>query len=318
MNFVRLGNSGLKITELTFGTALTIGTEHKDNEFAKSMIDKAWSMGIRSFDVSNNYGDGQAEILLGAALRPYPRQEYVLATKGSWPIGEGVFYKGLSRKHILWAFDESIKRLQADYVDIYYAHRYDPEVCMEEIVRTFNWLINQGRVRYWATSEWPVQALEECYRVCQQLCLEPPIAEQSFYSYAVQKAKVNGVMEFCSQHSMGMLAFGPLAQGTLTGKYRDSIPENSRIYKSAQIGYDKTINIYQQNKSIINSFLDLCEDYTVEPVAAALQWCIKNEIYPVVGASTPEQLEINALALEAIIPEQFFIKMAQIYKMARD
>ena len=142
MNFVRLGNSGLKITELVFGSALTIGTEIMDEKASEELIDKAWELGIRTFDVSNNYGYGGAEKLVGKCLSKYSREEYVLITKGSWPIGESPYHRGLSRKHILWAFEESLKKLNKDYVDIYFAHRYDPEVPMEEIVRTFNWLIN--------------------------------------------------------------------------------------------------------------------------------------------------------------------------------
>lgn len=141
MNYVRVGNSGLKITELTFGSALTIGTESGSESYAQKMIDTAWEAGIRSFDTANNYGMGQAEYLLGISLRKYPRQAYILATKGSWPLGDGTYERGLSRKHILWAFDESIKRLGVDYVDIYYAHRPDPDTPMEEIARTFNSLI---------------------------------------------------------------------------------------------------------------------------------------------------------------------------------
>ena len=155
MNYTRMGNSGLKITELTFGTALTIGTESKECIYAEELVDTAWTLGIRSFDTSNNYGMGAAENLLGKALRKYPRHEYVLSTKGSWPMGDTPYDKGLSRKHILWSIGESLRRLGVEFVDVYYAHRYDPEVPMEEIVRTFNYLIQSGRIRYWATSEWP-------------------------------------------------------------------------------------------------------------------------------------------------------------------
>ena len=161
MEYVRMGTSGLKLTKVTFGSALTIGTESMDQTFADEMIDQAWKLGIRSFDVSNNYGMGNAEKLVGKSLQRYPHEEYVVSTKGSWPIGDTPYHKGLSRKHVLWAFDESIKKMGLDYVDIYYAHRYDPEVPMEEIVRTFNTLIESGHVRYWATSEWPAEALKE-------------------------------------------------------------------------------------------------------------------------------------------------------------
>lgn len=312
MNYVRIGISGLKTTELIFGSALTIGTEIMNEKDSEALIDKAWELGIRTFDVSNNYGYGGAEKLVGKALAKYPREEYVLITKGSWPIGETPYHQGLSRKHILWAFEESLKKLNKDYVDIYFAHRYDPEVPMEEIVRTFNWLINTGKVRYWATSEWPLASLQECWEVCEKLNLEKPITEQFIYSFAVQKSVTNGVKAFCDNHGMGTMGFSPLCQGYLTGKYRNGIPDNSRIAKSEQINYDKTKNFYAQNKERIDSFLSICDEMKVDYVAAALQWCIRQKIYPVFGSSKVSQLDSNVKAIELELPEELWTKLSAI------
>ncbi len=290
MNYVRMGTSGLKLTEVTFGSALTIGTESLDQLFADELISRAWDLGIRSFDVSNNYGYGEAERLVSESLKRYNRQEYVLSTKGSWPVGDTPYHRGLSRKHILWAFDESIKRMGVDYVDVYYAHRYDSETPMDEIVRTFNSLIDSGRVRYWATSEWPVEALEECHNICEKLNLEKPIIEQCIYSFAVRKTETNGVKDFCNANGVGMLGFSPLCQGLLTGKYRSGIPEDSRVAKKDRLGYDKTMNFYNQNKERIDKYLEVCDKYAYRPVDVAIQWGIRKGIYPVLGASKPEQL----------------------------
>jgi aryl-alcohol dehydrogenase-like predicted oxidoreductase len=312
MNFVRLGNSGLKITELTFGSALTIGTEGHDVEYAENLVDKAWKLGIRSFDTSNNYGYGEAEILFGKALKKYPRHQYVLATKGSWPIGDSVYEKGLSRKHILWSIEESFKRLDVEYVDLYYAHRYDPEVPVIEVVRTFNYLISIGKIRYWGTSEWPLDALEECLRICDEFKLERPITEQFIYSYALQKSVNNGVDTFCKNNSLGTLGFSPLCQGFLTGKYRHGVPSDSRIAKSKQLNYDKTINFYNQNKERIDHFNSVCENYQIDYTAVALQWCIRQNIYPVFGASKVEQLEHNVESLNVEIPDAVWSDLISI------
>ncbi len=309
MNYVRMGNSGLKITEITFGSALTIGTECMDISFAKNLIQTAWDLGIRSFDVSNNYGMGNAERIVGKVLKDYPREEYVVSTKGSWPIGDTPYHRGLSRKHILWAFDESMKRMELDYVDIYYAHRYDPETPMEEIVRTFNYLINSGRVRYWATSEWPREALEECHAVCERLGLEKPVLEQCIYSFAVRKTETNGVKEFCNDNKIGMLGFSPLCQGLLTGKYRNGIPEGSRVAKSKELNYDKTMNFYHQNKERIDGYLKLCDEYNMCPTDVAIQWGIRKKIYPVLGASKPEQLIQTVNGLNTVVPEALWEKL---------
>ena len=306
MKYVRMGESGLKLTQVTFGSALTIGTENSDIEYAKSLIDEAWQLGIRSFDVSNNYGMGNAERIVGAVLREYPREEFVVSTKGSWPIGDTPYHRGLSRKHILWAFKESMKKMGLDYVDVYYAHRYDSEVSMEEVVRTFNTLIQSGKIRYWATSEWPVEALKECHYVCDKLGLEKPIIEQCIYSFAVRKTETNGVKQFCNENGIGMLGFSPLCQGVLTGKYRNGIPADSRIAKSKQINYDKTINFYNQNKERIDGFFKVCDKYDIRPVDAALQWTIRNDIYPVLGASRPGQLSDTLSGIEKEISKDFW------------
>ncbi len=316
MEYIRVGTSGLKITTITFGTALTIGTQSSEREYAEAMIDTAWKLGIRSFDTSNNYGDGKAERLLGMCLKKYPRHEYVIATKGSWQIGNTVYDKGLSRKHIIWALENSLDRLDMEYVDLYYAHRYDSEVPMDEIVRTFNWLIDTGKIRYWATSEWPLDALEECVAYCQTYGYEKPICEQFLYSYAVDKAEKNGVKEFCESHGMGTLGFSPLCQGFLTGKYRDGIPSDSRIAKSSKINYDKTIHFYEQNKQRIDYFLAVCEDYHVEPASAALQWCLRKQVYPVLGASTPEQLKANIRCMDQRVPEEIWTLLEREWRTA--
>lgn len=312
MKYIRLGNSGLKITELIFGSALTIGTEIMDSFESESLIDKAWELGIRTFDVSNNYGDGEAERLVGSALKKYPREEYVLITKGSWPIGDSPYHRGLSRKHILWTIEESMKRLECDFVDIYFAHRYDPEVPMEEIVRTFNYLINTGKIRYWGTSEWPLTALQECKTVCEKFNLEGPITEQFIYSFAVQKSVKSGVKEFCDHNGIGTMGFSPLCQGYLTGKYRYEIPKDSRIAKSDLINYNKTQNFYIQNKERIDAFISICDEMNVDYVSAALQWCIRQKIYPVFGSSKISQLEANVKAIDTILPEELWKKLESI------
>ena len=139
--------------------------------------------------------------------------------------------------------------------------------------------------------------------------MEKPIAEQFIYSYAVRKAEKNGVVDFCRQNGVGMLGFSPLCQGFLTGKYRQGIPEGSRIAKAQAINYDKTVNFYHQNKEAIDRFIVTCDCYHVGCVAAALQWCCKKSIYPVFGASKKEQLICNVQALSDKIPEEFWAEL---------
>ena len=309
MQFKRIGVSGLFISEITFGTALTIGTESKEKEVVQNLVDKAWNLGIRSFDTSNNYGFGQAEVMLGEALISYPRELYVLATKGSWPIGEDVYQRGLGRKHIIWALNQSLLRLNVDYIDVYYAHRYDHNTPIEEVVRTFGQMISSGKILYWATSEWPLDALIECHKVCDRLNVERPILDQFIYSYAINKADTNGIRSFCAENGVGMLGFSPLCQGYLTGKYHDSIPLNSRIAKSEKIGYGKTVNFYNQFSARIDFFNELCKSYDVRGSHAALQWVLKRGVLPVLGASSPAQLDENIAGLQTQIPQEFWMAL---------
>lgn len=312
MRVVRVGLSGLKITQVTVGTALTIGTESQATEYADALVGTAWDLGVRSFDTSNNYGNGMAEALLGKSLSRFPREDYVLATKGSWPIGPGTYHSGLSRKHILWALEESLSRLGVNYVDIYYAHRWDPDVPMGEVVRTFQSLIQSGRVRYWATSEWPLSALEECHRECDRLGAERPILEQFIYSYAINKADTNGVKAYCEASGVGLLGFSPLAQGLLTGKYAAGVPAGSRIAKSTLLGYDKTEKIYEQTKARVDRFVDLCNEWAVPHCRAALQWSMRRGVLPVLGASSPEQLRESLDGIEQPIAEEFWLALQEL------
>jgi aryl-alcohol dehydrogenase-like predicted oxidoreductase len=306
MEFSRVGKSGISLTSLTFGTALTIGTEFTRIRLARELVETAWSLGIRSFDTSNNYGQGGAESLLGRLLTKYPRSEFVISTKGGWPTGDGPYQQGLGRKNLYSALNASLKKLESQYIDIYYAHRYDPSVPMEEIVRTFNYMIGEGRILHWATSEWPLSALIECHNVCDQLGLERPIIEQFSYSFAVNKQDHNGVREFCHEAGVGMLGYSPLAQGILTGKYRLSVPPRSRMAKASQINYDKTEKILRQRKGAIDFFLSTCEYFGVEGTAVALQWVLRRGVLPVVGASTPEQLVSNVNALGVQVPQELW------------
>lgn len=295
----------MKQTEITFGTALTIGGENAEQKYADSMVDTAWELGIRSFDTANSYGNGHAEKLMGIALKKYPREEFILSTKVYWPVGneEIPYNKGLSRKHVLWQIDESLKRLQMDYVDLYYAHRYDPEVSMEEIVRTFNDLIRWGKIRYWGTSQWPLEKLEECHQVCVRLGLEKPIVEQCAYSFAERKIEQNGIREFCENNAVGILAFYPLSQGWLTGKYRKGVSNDSRLKKVDKVISGKMMDFYKQHQKMIDGMFETCDKYNVEPTNLALKWCLRNGIYPVLGASSPEQLRKTISCLDEIIPD---------------
>lgn len=164
MKYRRLGNSGLKVSEISLGSWLTYGNS-VDKEQAIRIIDKAYELGINSFDTANVYALGEAEKIVGQALNRYPRESYVLATKAFWPMGDGPNDRGLSRKHIIEQVNQSLKRLNHDYIDIFYCHRYDPETPLEETLRAIDDLIRQGKVLYVGVSEWTAYQIVEGLRV---------------------------------------------------------------------------------------------------------------------------------------------------------
>lgn len=311
MDWIQIGNSGLKVTQITYGTALTIGVENNSKEFAKEMIDTAWNLGIRSFDTADSYGEGNTELLLGYALQNKPRNEFVLSSKTGQPNSVGPFGRGLSRKHIISNIDKSLDRLQTSYLDLYYAHRPDPEVNTLEIARTFNDLIRQGKILHWGTSEWSVLQLQELYELCDRYNLEKPITEQAIYSFAVQKVHKNGIWDFCKINKIGLFGYSPLCQGFLTGKYVDGIPEDSRIAKANKLNYNKTKNFYEQYKERIDFFINACKKFEVLPVHGALLYCLHKGILPILGASKPKQLEESLNGLFSKTENNDFLKFLE-------
>jgi aryl-alcohol dehydrogenase-like predicted oxidoreductase len=308
-DYVPLGDSGLEISKLVFGTALTIGTERVDQMFSDEMIELLWEGGIRTFDTSNNYGEGKAELLLGKSLKKYPRHDLVLTTKGSWPVGSDLNSSGLGRKHIFNSLENSLIRLDMDFIDVYFAHRFSEGISLEQIVRTFNSLITQGKILHWGVSEWPLSALEECFKVCERNGLEGPVVQQNVFSYALHPSRENGLLQFANDHGMGFIGYSPLAQGALTGKYLSGIPKDSRIDKEETIGYFKTRSLHEQVKEQILKFLNITHKYELNPTHAAIAWVLKEGIVPLFGASSKEQILENLKALDFSAPKEFWSEL---------
>ena len=170
MEYRNLGDTGLKVSEISLGSWLTYGNG-VEKDTAIRTIDEAYGLGINFFDTANVYNRGEAEKVVGEALRKYERSSYVLATKVFFPMGEGPNDRGLSRKHIMESANASLKRLGLDYVDILYCHRFDPNTPLEETIRTFDDLIRQGKVLYAGISEWTAAQIEQAMRVSDRLLL---------------------------------------------------------------------------------------------------------------------------------------------------
>ena len=181
MNYRRLGNAGVKDSEVSLGSWLTYGGSVED-ERAIACIHRAFELGVNFIDTANVYRQGAAEQVVGRALKGIDRDDYVLATKVFWPMGEGPNDHGLSRKHVIEQCERSLQRLGVDYVDLYQCHRPDPDTPVEETLRALDALVTQGKVLYVGVSEWSAEQIAEARAIQRELGLDPIVSNQPQYS----------------------------------------------------------------------------------------------------------------------------------------
>jgi voltage-dependent potassium channel beta subunit len=298
MHYRRLGHSGLKVSEVSLGSWITFGAQISE-ETAVSLIHAAYEQGINFFDNADMYANGQAEIVLGKAIKELPREELVLSSKVFWPVGKGPNARGLSRKHITEAVNSSLKRLSLDYLDLYFCHRYDPDTTVEEVVRTMNDLIHQGKILYWGTSEWEAAQVMEAYGVARQYGLIPPTMEQPQYNLFHRKRVEDTVMPICRDLGLGLTTFSPLYYGILSGKYNEGIPQGSRASLDDYAWIRDRIT--PMNISIVKKLTEVANDLSITPSQLAIAWILRRkEVSTVItGASRLEQLDENLGASEA-------------------
>ena len=221
MKYRRLGKSGLKVSEISLGSWLTYGKTVEDDTAVKT-IRRAYELGINSFDSANVYEQGQGEKVMAKALSVFPRESYVITTKAFWPMGDGPNDRGLSRKHVFEQLHASLKRMELDYVDIFYCHRYDPETPVEETLRTIDDMIRQGKVLYAGVSEWSAAQIEEAIAVADRYLLDRIVVNQPVYNMLNRYIEPE-IIPVSEKYGIGQIVFSPLAQGLLTGKYRGKI-----------------------------------------------------------------------------------------------
>lgn len=309
MEFRRLGKSGLKVSVLSFGAWVTFGQQYGVDE-ALEIMAAAYDQGCNFFDNAEAYARGQAETIMGEALTKsgWRRDSYIVSSKvfgGSVP-NPAPIQRGLSRKHIYEACYQAIERLQCDYLDLYFCHRPDPEVPIEEVVRTMTELIQRGDVLYWGTSEWSAQELMEAYAVARQYNLIPPTMEQPEYNmfhryrFEVEYARLYHEDTL----GLGTTIWSPLASGLLTGKYNNGIPEDSRINLP---GYEWLKNRFtsedgQQKIAKVQELAKIAADLDTTMPKLGLAWCLKNPHVSTVitGASKVSQVQENFQALELV------------------
>jgi voltage-dependent potassium channel beta subunit len=302
MEYRNLGNSGLKVSALSFGAWVTFGSQ-VDVDAAVEMMKIAFDAGVNFFDNAEVYADGVAEEIMGAALKQagWRRSEYLVSTKIFWG-GQGPNERGLSRKHIIEGTDAALARLGLDYVDLIFCHRADLHTPVEETVRAMNHVIAQGKALYWGTSEWPAERILEAYHVARRERLIPPLMEQPEYHMLHRDRVEREYAPLYERIGLGTTIWSPLAGGLLTGKYRDGIPPGTR---STLDGYGWLHPRYAGKDAPAN----IAKVERLRPIAGelgctlaqlAIAWCLANPNVSTVilGASRAEQLRENLGAME--------------------
>lgn len=297
MKYRFLGSTGLLVSEISLGSWLTYGNA-VEKETAIATMDRAYELGINFFDTANVYNKGEAEKVVGEALRKHPRESYVLATKVYFPMSERPNDSGLSRKHIRESLHASLKRLQLDYVDILYCHRYDKNTPVEETLRAFDDLIREGKVLYGGISEWTAVQIEEAARIADTKLLNQFVVNQPMYNLLHRKIEEE-VIPVSRRNGIGQVVFSPLAEGVLTGKYLDhkEAPKDSRA-ANEKMNYFIHHKLNEHNAARVRKLKAVADGLGIPLARLALAWILQedNVSSALVGASRVSQIEENVLA----------------------
>ena len=304
MKYRYLGKSGLKVSELSFGSWVTFGSQ-VDVDKAISLMKIAYEAGVNFFDNAEVYSSGQSEEIMGEAIRKigWKQEDLVLSTKIFWG-GDSPNVIGLSRKHIIEGMDGSLKRMGLEYVDLVFAHRPDIHTPIEETVRAFNHLIDQGKAFYWGTSEWSAQQIMEAYGVARREHLIPPLMEQPQYNMFHRERVEVEYHHLYNEIGLGTTIWSPLASGLLTGKYNAGIPNDSRANLEGYEWLRKrfTDDKAQEQVQKVVQLSKIAQELNCTTAQLALAWCLTNPNVSTVitGASKPSQVEENMQALKVV------------------
>ena len=304
MNYRRLGKSGLKLSELSFGSWVTFSTQLDDSK-AGDCMKVAYDSGVNFFDNAEGYANGESELIMGKVLSTmkWPRDSYCVSSKVFWG-GEKPTQKGLSRKHIHDACHSALERLKVDYLDLFFCHRPDRHTPIEETVRAMDSLVRQGKVLYWGTSEWSADEIRAAYGLARQYNLEPPVMEQPQYNLFERDKIEREYTRLFEDEGLGTTIWSPLASGILTGKYNQGIPVGSRM-EFPQLSFLKEKLESKEGRSMVEKtekLADLADELGISLVHLSLAWCLKNPNVSTVilGASNVDQLKENLKTLEFV------------------
>ena len=299
MHYRRLGKSGLKVSEISLGSWVTFG-DQIDEQRASDLLHAAYDHGVNYFDNADAYANGQAEVVMGKAIKDIPREALVISSKVFWPTMPGPNGRGLSRKHITESINASLKRLDTDYVDLYFCHRFDPDTPLEEVVFTMNHLIQQGKILYWGTSEWTAAQISQAFGVAREYNLIPPTMEQPQYNMFHRQRFETEIAPIAKELGLGLTTFSPLYFGILTGKYSDGIPDDSRA-NLENMAWMKE-NLTPERLSTVRELGLIAAELGITQAQLALAWILRRKVVSsvITGATKTSQLEDNLAAAEVV------------------
>ena len=306
MKYRNLGKSGLKLSELSFGSWVTFNKQ-VNSKLAEEMFGMCLDAGVNFFDNAEGYERGLSEVVMGEALSNlnHPRDSYCVSSKVFFGAHENPSptQMGLSRKHITEACHQALKRLQVEYLDLYFCHRADPDTPIGETVWAMHNLVTQGKILYWGTSEWTADEIDQAYTFASENHLTPPSMEQPQYNLLDRGRFEVEYEPIFKKYGMGTTTWSPLASGALTGKYLNGIPEGSRASLKGYEWLRKHMlesDRGQERMTRVANFINLARDYDLDPSKLAIAWCLlnKNVSTVILGASTTQQLKDNLGALD--------------------
>lgn len=305
MEYRRLGRTGLQLSVLSYGSWVTFAKQIDDSA-SDRLMSIAYDNGINFFDNAEIYSRGESEKMMGRVLakKDWERSSYTVSSKvffGWRGEANKPNQTGLSRKHIMEACHEALQRFQLEYLDLFLCHRPDKNTPIEEVVRTMNILIQQGKIFYWGTSEWSAAEIMEAHAVAQKLGLEGPAVEQPEYNLFKRDKMEVEYYNIFKNTGMGTTIWSPLASGLLTGKYNNGIPEDSRLSLE---GFDwlKDRTLSEERIGRVRDLGKIADELSTSLATLSIAWCIKNPnvTTAILGATKPEQLQENLKALDVL------------------
>jgi len=304
MEYRKLGKTGLPVSALSFGSWVTFGNQIEDAT-AEALMKFAYDSGVNFFDNAEVYARGKSEKVMGKILKKmkWDRDSYLISSKVFFGAKKNSpLQKGLHRKHIFEACHQALKRLNIEYLDLYFCHRPDPEVPVEETVWMMHTLVLQGKILYWGTSEWSADEIQKAYTIAEKHHLIAPSAEQPQYNLLTRKRFEEEYAMLYARYKMGTTIWSPLASGLLTGKYLDSTPPESRMSLANLKWLKERWLTDPKPNEIVRRLKSLADDLGISLGNMAIAWCLKNPNVSTVilGATGHNQLKENLGSLEVV------------------